>query len=147
MVCEVMDGRNSWRKTWAFRLSFVPTSCRYIKIKVVCVFRKLKKAWVFFVRYWLSLSPPLPEYGCLMRQGSWCITRIFMVSRWLWTQAAMRGESNWSVGERELFAAMTAKWNQCPFCIKAYGAIASLVLDKTLVQAAVDDSQQTKLPP
>lgn len=27
----------------------------------------------------------------------------------------MRGESNWSVGERELFAAFTSKLNQCPF--------------------------------
>jgi hypothetical protein len=27
----------------------------------------------------------------------------------------MRGESNWSVGERELFAAFTSRLNQCPF--------------------------------
>jgi hypothetical protein len=27
----------------------------------------------------------------------------------------MRGESEWSVGERELFAAFTSKLNQCPF--------------------------------
>jgi hypothetical protein len=30
-----------------------------------------------------------------------------------WTQAAMRGPSPWSVGERELMAAMVAKWNSC----------------------------------
>ncbi len=30
-------------------------------------------------------------------------------------QRAMRGPSGWSVGERELFAAFTAKLNQCPF--------------------------------
>ena len=47
-----------------------------------------------------------------------------------WTHAAMRGESPWSVGERELFAAMTAEWNACPFCMGVHGAIASLVLDK-----------------
>ncbi len=56
-----------------------------------------------------------------------------------WTQAAMRGESSWSVGERELFAAMTAKWNSNIFCIKAHRAIASLVLDKTLVDEALKD--------
>jgi uncharacterized peroxidase-related enzyme len=63
-----------------------------------------------------------------------------------WTQAAMRGDSSWSVGERELFAAMTAKWNSCTFCIKAHTAIASLVLDKTLVTAAIEDFRQAKLP-
>ncbi len=32
-----------------------------------------------------------------------------------WTQAVMRGPSPWSVAERELFAAMTSRWNQCVF--------------------------------
>ena len=32
-----------------------------------------------------------------------------------WTQAVMRGESNWGVAERELFAAFTSKLNQCVF--------------------------------
>jgi hypothetical protein len=32
-----------------------------------------------------------------------------------WTQAVMRGPSEWSVGERELFAAFTSALNQCPF--------------------------------
>ena len=63
-----------------------------------------------------------------------------------WTQAAMRGDSSWSVGERELFAAMTAKWNSCTFCIKAHSAIASLALDKTQVAAALEDFRQAKLP-
>ncbi len=63
-----------------------------------------------------------------------------------WTQAAMRGESSWTVGERELFAAMTAKWNSCTFCIRAHSAIASLVLDKALVKAALEDFRQAKLP-
>jgi hypothetical protein len=29
--------------------------------------------------------------------------------------AAMRGPSEWSAGERELFAAFTSSLNQCPF--------------------------------
>ncbi len=41
-----------------------------------------------------------------------------------WTHAAMRGESTWTVGERELMAALTAKWSACAFCIGAHGAIA-----------------------
>ena len=31
------------------------------------------------------------------------------------TQAVMRGESEWSVGERELFAAFVSRLNQCHF--------------------------------
>jgi hypothetical protein len=30
-------------------------------------------------------------------------------------QRVMRGESEWSVGERELFAAFVSAQNQCPF--------------------------------
>jgi hypothetical protein len=30
-------------------------------------------------------------------------------------QEAMRGPSNWSAGERELFAAFVSSLNQCPF--------------------------------
>ena len=57
-----------------------------------------------------------------------------------WTQATMRGESTWSVGERELIAAMTAKWNSCPFCIGAHGAIAARVLGKPVVNDAMNDN-------
>ena len=32
-----------------------------------------------------------------------------------WTQAVMRGPSEWSVGERELFAAFTSRLNHCLF--------------------------------
>jgi hypothetical protein len=31
------------------------------------------------------------------------------------SQAAMRGRSEWSVGERELFAAFVSRMSQCPF--------------------------------
>ena len=32
-----------------------------------------------------------------------------------WTQEVMRGPSEWSVAERELFAAFASKLNQCVF--------------------------------
>ena len=32
-----------------------------------------------------------------------------------WTNAIMRGPSEWSVAERELFAAFTSRLNQCVF--------------------------------
>jgi hypothetical protein len=31
------------------------------------------------------------------------------------TQRVMRGPSEWTIGERELFAAFTSRLNQCPF--------------------------------
>ena len=32
-----------------------------------------------------------------------------------WIQAVMRGPSDWTVGERALFAAFVSRTNQCPF--------------------------------
>jgi AhpD family alkylhydroperoxidase len=40
------------------------------------------------------------------------------------THEAMRGPSTWSVGDRELMAALVAKTNQCEFCTKAHSAVA-----------------------
>lgn len=56
-----------------------------------------------------------------------------------WTQAAMRGASPWSVGERELMAAMVAKWNLCAFCVNAHGAIAAKEMSRPVVDAALTD--------
>ncbi|GHO90209.1 hypothetical protein KSF_002570 [Reticulibacter mediterranei] len=64
-----------------------------------------------------------------------------------WTHAAMRGESAWSVGERELMAAMTAKWNACPFCIGAHGAIAARALGRPQVLSTLEDFRQAELSP
>src|SRR5205823_5629084 len=40
------------------------------------------------------------------------------------TQEAMRGPSQWSVGDRELMAAFVSKTNECEFCIGAHTATA-----------------------
>jgi uncharacterized peroxidase-related enzyme len=40
------------------------------------------------------------------------------------THEAMRGLSDWSVGERELMAAYISTVNDCPFCIGAHAATA-----------------------
>lgn len=62
-----------------------------------------------------------------------------------WTQATMRGESEWSIGERELMASLVAKWNACPFCIGAHGAIAARVMPRATVDAAMADFHATDL--
>jgi uncharacterized peroxidase-related enzyme len=56
-----------------------------------------------------------------------------------WTQAAMRGPSMWSIGERELMAAVIAKWNSCPFCVGAHGAVAAKTMERSLVDAVLAD--------
>jgi AhpD family alkylhydroperoxidase len=40
------------------------------------------------------------------------------------TQEAMRGSSAWSVGDRELMAAVVARSNGCEWCTKAHSAVA-----------------------
>jgi uncharacterized peroxidase-related enzyme len=64
---------------------------------------------------------------------------FFGIPMGAWTQAAMRGPSDWSVGERELMAAMVAKWNSCDFCMCAHGAVASKILQRPAVNAAIAD--------
>ena len=56
-----------------------------------------------------------------------------------WTHAAMRGPSRWSVGERELMAALVAKWNSCAFCLGAHGAVAAKEIERSAVDAALLD--------
>jgi uncharacterized peroxidase-related enzyme len=56
-----------------------------------------------------------------------------------WTQAAMRGPSVWSVGDRELMAALIAKWNSCDFCVGAHGAVAAKQIERSLVDTALAD--------
>lgn len=40
------------------------------------------------------------------------------------THEAMRGPSTWSVGDRELMAALVAKTNECEWCTRAHAAVA-----------------------
>lgn len=56
-----------------------------------------------------------------------------------WTQAVMRGPSEWTVGERELMAAMVARWNSCDFCTGAHRAIAVRGIDSAVVDACLAD--------
>ncbi len=51
----------------------------------------------------------------------------------------MRGPSAWSVGERELMAAIVAKWNSCAFCAGAHCAVAAKEIQRPGVDAALAD--------
>jgi AhpD family alkylhydroperoxidase len=56
------------------------------------------------------------------------------------TQEAMRGPSAWSVGDRELMAAVVAKANGCEWCTKAHSAVATgAYRDEAKVSAVLAD--------
>lgn len=56
------------------------------------------------------------------------------------THEAMRGPSEWSVGDRELMAAFVSKMNECAFCIGAHTATAARAYqDDARVAAVLSD--------
>lgn len=56
------------------------------------------------------------------------------------TQEAMRGPSTWSVGDRELMAAIVAKTNGSEWCTKAHSAVArGAYRDEAKVAAVLSD--------
>src|SRR5690348_14642562 len=56
------------------------------------------------------------------------------------TQEAMRGASTWSVGDRELMAAVVAQTNACTFCTRAHSATAARAYeDAERVSAVLGD--------
>ena len=65
-----------------------------------------------------------------------------------WLHEVMRGPSEWSVGERELFAAFTSRKNACQFCTSGHTAVSSLALDDPdLVEAVLNDWQKAPVNP
>jgi uncharacterized peroxidase-related enzyme len=64
---------------------------------------------------------------------------FFGVSMGAWTQAAMRGPSAWSIGEREIMAALIAKWNACTFCADVHGAVAAKHMGAATVDAVLSN--------
>lgn len=56
-----------------------------------------------------------------------------------WTHAAMRGSSSWTIGERELMAAVVAKWNSCEFCVGAHSAVAAKQLARPTIDQTLAD--------
>ena len=56
------------------------------------------------------------------------------------THEAMRGPSDWSVGDRELMAAFVAQANECPFCVAAHSATSTQWYgDATKVRSTLAD--------
>jgi uncharacterized peroxidase-related enzyme len=51
----------------------------------------------------------------------------------------MRAPSDWTVGERELFAAFVSRLNDCAFCFIAHRAVAVRALGDEIVEKALKD--------
>ena len=59
---------------------------------------------------------------------------------YIWTQSIMRGPSEWSIGQRELFAAFTSHLNKCQYCLGHHKATSVQALgDERLIQAILED--------
>jgi len=56
-----------------------------------------------------------------------------------WIDSVVRGDSEWSSGDRELMGAFTANEHRCPFCAGAHSAIAAISLGGERVEAVLED--------
>jgi uncharacterized peroxidase-related enzyme len=63
----------------------------------------------------------------------------FGASMGAWTQAAMRGPSAWTIGERELMAALVAKWNACIYCTDVHSVVAARHVGSASVEAVLSN--------
>jgi uncharacterized peroxidase-related enzyme len=70
------------------------------------------------------LGSPINDVGKVSMRRSEFFGRPFMAL----AQRALRGRSSWSVGERELFAAVVSQANSCAFCVGTHCAIAGSAL-------------------
>ena len=62
-------------------------------------------------------------------------------------RTVMRGESDWSPGERELFGAFTSRLNACPYCVGIHLGTTALMLDKTITVERLDNWREGGFEP
>lgn len=78
-----------------------------------------------------SDPPEIVSLGCYRH-------RFFGTPFFDFVQELMRGQSFWTVGERELFAAHTSKTNECPSCATGHRALAVSYVGQAPVDAVLD---------
>jgi uncharacterized peroxidase-related enzyme len=59
----------------------------------------------------------------------------------------MRGESEWSPGERELFAAFTSRLNTCRYCVGIHVGTAALAFDAAITAERLDNWREAGFAP
>ena len=79
-----------------------------------------------FVRLTRAAGAELDDVGKSALRRPAFFGRPFMAL----VQSALRAPSAWSVGERELFAAVVSRANSCEFCLATHGAIAARELGR-----------------
>jgi uncharacterized peroxidase-related enzyme len=62
-------------------------------------------------------------------------------------RGSLRGPSEWSVGERELFAAATSQANACTFCADIHSRTATLTLGSEVTPQIVEDAEHADFRP
>jgi uncharacterized peroxidase-related enzyme len=62
-------------------------------------------------------------------------------------RSALRGDSEWSTGERELFAAATSQANGCAFCVDVHCQTAGLVLGQEITPDVLADANGSHFRP
>jgi len=77
-----------------------------------------------FVRMTRLVGAELDDVGksCLRRPELWAEPMLALA------QEALRGPSSWTVGERELLAAVASEANSCSFCVGTHSSIADRAL-------------------
>ncbi len=95
------------------------------------------------VMSWISGLPPFDVMRTLTYRPEY-----FGKPYSAWLHEVMRGPSEWSVGERELFAAFTSRKNECQFCTSGHTAVSSLALNNAeVVEAVLNDWQNAPVNP
>jgi uncharacterized peroxidase-related enzyme len=62
-------------------------------------------------------------------------------------RTVMRGESEWSPGERELFGAFTSRLNTCHYCVGVHLGTTALMLDPSITVERLDHWREAGFEP
>lgn len=82
-----------------------------------------------FVRITRALGAELDDVGKASLRRPEFFGRPFL----RFAHELLRGPSTWSVGERELFAAVVSRANSCEFCVGTHGEIAARELGRDVL--------------
>src|SRR5215212_2757911 len=83
-----------------------------------------------FVRLTRALGAELDDVGKASMRRPTFFGRPFLA----FAHSLLRGPSAWSVGERELFAAVVSRANSCQFCVATHGEIAAKQLGSDVLE-------------
>jgi len=99
------------------------------------------KEWLTLKIVPVVLGAPVPDImRVLFYRRAFCGVHFATLQ-----QRLLRGTSDWSMGERELFAAFVSAKNCCRFCIDAHSAIAARLVGHEVVDAIMADVESAPI--